>query len=317
MDLDELRMNDPLLGMDYPFNQYPVVSSAADHLDEIQHLRIGGGRVKINEFVHITWIIAYDYMLLQVDGETRLFSRNLTYMQLIKEAVSDIPPFFVGIAPGWGSTVTVKQFQVTPWSNAEQHDKPLALLLEHSQKNIQLNETFTLHSRVFPETAHNKKVTWSTDKDFIHLSDHGNGSVTIKVTEQGTAAVKGCTEEGGLSNVCYVRSVVPNLKTNLRQFNAISGDWSEEYEGMRGGGAGNTFMISSDQVHNFVYETDVVLELGGAAALLFRVQPNTSGFYCANIGGDRSIKLWRPGKDIAVVPAGIERNRASLKSGSA
>jgi hypothetical protein len=68
-------------------------------------------------------------------------------------------------------------------------------------------------------------------------------------------------------------------------------------------------MITSERIKNFVYETDVVLEKGGAAALLFRVQPKASGFYCANIGGDGSMKLWMPGKDLKVVAAGIQRNQ--------
>jgi hypothetical protein len=194
------------------------------------------------------------------------------------------------------------------WKDAEY---PLALLLDHHLITMQPDDKFTLHGCVFPESVQNQKVLWSTDQHFVNLTDHGDGSVTVHVAEQGKAVVKGYTEDGRVSKVCNVRCVVPNLKTNLQQLRPVSGDWCEEVDGMRGqGGSGDIFMVSSEEIINFVYETDVVIEEGGAAALMFRVQSNASGFYCAFIDAyDKSVKLWRTETAIKVVPADIERNR--------
>jgi hypothetical protein len=292
---DKLLIQDPIVGIPYEAEDNPPIGG-------------GKGRISTGEFVDITWIIDLDYMLVQVNGENRLFRTNEPYMQFKKQAAG-LPPCMIGIAPAFGSVVTVNKFQVTLWNHEEHLDKPLALLFDQPSIRMQPNETFTLKGHVFPETARNKKVNWSVDQDFVSLVGQSDGSVAIQTSEEGTAIVKGYTEEGRLSNVCHVKSVIPNLKTNLKQLKPLSGYWSEELDGMRGQGKGDIFMVSSDQIQNFVYESDVVLEEGCCVALMFRKQPNTHGFYCANIAEGGSMKLWRPGKDLQVVPADIERNQ--------
>jgi hypothetical protein len=184
---NKLRVQDPLFAIEYDPN----------------NLCVGKGNIPKEEFVDITWIVNEDYMLVQVNGETRLLRTNEPYMQLKK---SEYPPCFIGIATAWGSVVTVTKFEVIPWNHQDHLDTPVALTLDHPNIRMQPNATFTLHGNVIPETARNKKVIWSVDQHFVNLVDHGDGSVTIQPTDEGTATVKGYTEEGRLSDVCVVTS---------------------------------------------------------------------------------------------------------------
>lgn len=99
------------------------------------------------------------------------------------------------------------------------------------------------------------------------------------------------------------------MKTNLNNLKPVNGDWSNENNGLYGHGWGDCFSLSSNIADNFSYETNLSIEDGVAAALVFRASDNASGFYCANIDISGFVKLWRPGKDIKVEPTDIQRNR--------
>lgn len=285
---NELRIHDPIIG-----NQYGVGDQ---------------GKIPSNEFIQISWIIDHNYMLLLVNGEVRLFSENEPYIQLKHAGISNLPEMLVSVAAAWGSVVTVKELNVTEWSHDDNSGNPIALVIP-SNATLKPGELITLDSYVFPNTAQNKKVVWTADKEIVNIIDHGDGRISVEALEQGLAVVKGVTDSGQLSAVCKVKIVIPNLKTNLEHLKPVNGSWSNENNGLLGSGPGDCFILSSNVADDFTYEADLSIEHGIAAALVFRSTPNASGFYCANIDISGFVKLWRPGKDIQVTYTEIERNK--------
>ncbi|MDF2716072.1 MAG: hypothetical protein K0R28_2997, partial [Paenibacillus sp.] len=285
----ELRIHDPILGYSYGVG--------------------GKGKVPVNEFVRISWILDVDYMLLLVDGEVRAFSEDEPYMKVLTAGISKAPESLVSISSAWGSVVTLKELNVSEWKREDNSGAPLALLLDKSNVFVKPNESFTLENRFFPHTVQQTKANWSvSDAKTLHIEHTTDGQITVKALKQGIATITCTADSGTIAATCTVRCVVPNLRTNLENLKPVNGDWSEDYIGLIGTGSGDCFILSSTEATDFTYESDLCMEDGIAASLVFRAAPNASGFYCANIDTSGFVKLWRPGKDIRVAHTEIKRN---------
>ncbi|WP_274365745.1 Ig-like domain-containing protein [Paenibacillus thermotolerans] len=303
-NLEELHVSDPLLG-----NPYGVM---------------GKGLLPVNEFVHISWIIDNNYMVLLVDGEVRHFSENEPYMAYIKEEVNIVPECTVGFACAMGSVLTVQEFTVAEWKHDEQSHNPIALHINDGIRQddrisgigpnnapikMKPGESCTIEGIIFPETAREQKIIWSTNHNILKFNNDDNGKLTFTAVEQGSAIIKGEIEGGGLSAICHVKSFIPEFKTNLEQFNAISGEWTIE-NGLIGDGWDHNFMLSSIEVDDFIYEADVCVENGAASALVFRATANVEQFYCISLypGPGGRIALRSPHKEIEEQMAEIQRH---------
>jgi fructan beta-fructosidase len=76
-------------------------------------------------------------------------------------------------------------------------------------------------------------------------------------------------------------------------------------------GPGDSFYLSSTTGADFTYEADVRPVNGIAAALTFRASADASQHYTANVDTSGGVvKLWRPGRDIAVYPTPIVLGRS-------
>jgi hypothetical protein len=144
----------------------------------------GKGKIPTNEFVHICWILDHDYMLLLVNDEVRLFRKGSSpYMKLMNEG-TPFPELEVGVASANGSVVTIKELTITEWNLAEHSKEPLAILSPNHVHVIE-GESVTLESRIFPETALNKKIRWVSDDKHVNVTDLGDGKINITGVEIG------------------------------------------------------------------------------------------------------------------------------------
>ncbi len=84
---------------------------------------------------------------------------------------------------------------------------------------------------------------------------------------------------------------------------AAGGAWTDVAGGKRGTATGDGFYLSGQTGADLSYEADLRIDAGRAAGLTFR------GHYTATLDTDGVVKLWRPGRDIAVVPMPVERGR--------
>lgn len=99
------------------------------------------------------------------------------------------------------------------------------------------------------------------------------------------------------------------LESNLPgPWQAVGGTWTDVTGGKRGAATGDGFYLSAGTGGDLDYEADVRLETAAAAALTFRAGPDGSG-YSVNVDAAGLVKLWRPGRDIAVYPTPISRGR--------
>lgn len=100
------------------------------------------------------------------------------------------------------------------------------------------------------------------------------------------------------------------LQTNLPgDFTAIDGRWTDVAGGKRGDAAGDAFYLNGSTARDLSYEADVRLESAAAAALTVRASPDGAGHYSANVDAAGLVKLWRPGRVIAVHRTPIARGR--------
>ncbi|MEF3305695.1 Ig-like domain-containing protein [Paenibacillus sp. GYB003] len=299
---EELHVHDPLTG-----NPYGAIEQ---------------GLIPTNQFIHIRWIMAETYMLLQVDGEVRLFSENEPYMkELKKNDPGSSPACTVGVASAFGSVVTVKEFHVTEWGRDNQSDKPLALLIHDpvvkegrvsgigpSAPIVKLNpgQTCTLQYSIFPKSAKDCKITWTANNDLVKITDCAEGNLTITAIDQGNTTIRGEIENGTYSALYHVKSFIPEFRTNLEQLQAVSGKWEVE-NGLVGDGWDNCYMLSSAEADHVIYECDMSIESAVAAGLVFRASSDAEHFYCVSISPGGSIKLWTPHRVITEKPIDIQK----------
>jgi len=89
---DELRVHDIKTGQPYGYN--------------------GFGKIPIEEFVDITWIITKEGMEIYVNDEERLKSSDFPYVKMIKENANIKISAPVRVGSAWGSIVTIKNLEI-------------------------------------------------------------------------------------------------------------------------------------------------------------------------------------------------------------
>jgi fructan beta-fructosidase len=99
------------------------------------------------------------------------------------------------------------------------------------------------------------------------------------------------------------------LESNLDgPWHAAGGQWSDVSAGKQGTAGGDGFYVSDSTASDAVYQGDLTLGTAQAAGLTFRAGADGTG-YTANIDSTGLVKLWRPGKDIAVYNTPISKGR--------
>lgn len=70
------------------------------------------GRIEVDTFHKINWIIAKGYMAVRLDGKLLYYNEYLPYIKDMEKG-QEIPAAPVGIASSWGSTVTIRNIQIS------------------------------------------------------------------------------------------------------------------------------------------------------------------------------------------------------------
>lgn len=99
------------------------------------------------------------------------------------------------------------------------------------------------------------------------------------------------------------------LESNLPEWRAVGGAWTDVAAGKRGDAAGDAFYLSGRTATDLSAEADVRLDTATAAGLTVRATADASGHYTVNVDAHGFVKLWRPGRDIAVHPVPVVRGR--------
>ncbi|SCG55581.1 levanase [Micromonospora siamensis] len=100
------------------------------------------------------------------------------------------------------------------------------------------------------------------------------------------------------------------LEGNLAgPWTTAGGTWTDVTGGKRGEAIGDGFYLSGSTAGDVAYEADVRLETAAAAGITVRASADGSAHYTANVDAAGLVKLWRPGRDIAVYPTPVSRGR--------
>ncbi|MEV7045240.1 GH32 C-terminal domain-containing protein [Amycolatopsis sp. NPDC051061] len=130
--------------------------------------------------------------------------------------------------------------------------------------------------------------------------DHGADPVIDATDTAYPSGLFGANAYGGVATV-------QNLNTGPGGFTAFpsgpwtapSGTWTTTPAGLRGNAAGDGFFLSDRTGTDFTYQGDLSVTNGTAAGLTFRAAADGTG-YTASIDTSGLVKLWRPGRDIAI-----------------
>ncbi|MGW2843299.1 glycoside hydrolase family 32 protein [Streptomyces sp. NPDC001493] len=99
------------------------------------------------------------------------------------------------------------------------------------------------------------------------------------------------------------------LLSNLKgPWHAAGGAWSDVSTGKRATTSGDGFYMSAESGSDAVYQGDISLDTAHAGGLTFRANAAGAG-YTATLDTSGVVKLWRPGKDIAVHTAPVSAGR--------
>lgn len=99
------------------------------------------------------------------------------------------------------------------------------------------------------------------------------------------------------------------LASNLKgPWHAAGGAWSDSGGGKRVSAGGDAFYLSASSGGDAVYQGDITLDSARAGGLTFRADAAGAG-YTATLDTSGVVKLWRPGKDIAVHSVPVSAGR--------
>jgi fructan beta-fructosidase len=133
--------------------------------------------------------------------------------------------------------------------------------------------------------------------------DSASGSQGIKLYAEGGSVRLVSAEMHRIGSAWGVGE--PTLVSTLAgPWHAVAGTWEDVTAGKRGTAGGDGFYLSSTTAGDFTYEGDLRLDTARAAGLTFR------GSYTANIDAAGLVKLWRPGRDVAVYSTPIQTGRS-------
>jgi fructan beta-fructosidase len=140
--------------------------------------------------------------------------------------------------------------------------------------------------------------------------DHGATPVIDAVDATHTGGLIGVNVFAGAAVVQNANLGGPGFRTNLGDaWRPVTGSWTTTGAGAQGRQTGDGFYLSSRGGRDFTYEADLRVVTGRAAALTFRSDAGATAHYSAGIDTDGVVKLWRPGRDIAVAAAPIVPGR--------
>ncbi|WP_432824505.1 GH32 C-terminal domain-containing protein [Dactylosporangium sp. CA-092794] len=155
-----------------------------------------------------------------------------------------------------------------------------------------------------------------------HLKVVTNGSRIRVYLDQGATPVIDATDTAYASgrfgvNVFNGTAVFGNVNVNTAGFSTslpgpwkpVGGTWVAPCTGLAVHTPGDAFYLSGTTAANLTYEGDVRVVNGVAAALTFRASADGTQHYTANVDTGGLVKLWRPGRDIAVYPTTILEGR--------
>lgn len=180
----------------------------------------------------------------------------------------------------------------------------------------------TLYGRPMPPVNGRVKVRLLVDRGQLEIfGNDGRLSVTDNVNFDSSPGSQGIRLFAAGGSVRLVsaemhrlrsawRQGEPTLEANLRgPWHALNGSWTDTSAGKQGRAVGDTFYLSDTTAANFTYEGDVRNDSARATALTFRASADGSQHYTVNIDASGIVKLWRPGRDIAVYPTTITPGR--------
>lgn len=105
----------------------------------------------------------------------------------------------------------------------------------------------------------------------------------------------------GQATVNNLQLNTPGVNTNLAgPWHPVNGTWTSPGTALQSRAPNDTFYLSSSTGTDFTYTGDVTPLNGTAAGLVFRANADATQHYTANVDTNGMVKLWRPGKDIAV-----------------
>ncbi|WP_086821655.1 glycoside hydrolase family 32 protein [Allokutzneria sp. NRRL B-24872] len=155
-----------------------------------------------------------------------------------------------------------------------------------------------------------------------HLKVQTTGSRIRVWLDNGSAPVIDATDTAYSSgrfgaNVFRGAATVQNLNVGSGGFATISsgpwaprgGMWTVSPRGLHASTAADAFYLSDRTGTDFAFEGDLSVVNGVGAGLTFRADASGSG-YTATIDTSGVVKLWRPGKDIAVRATPIAEGRS-------
>lgn len=141
--------------------------------------------------------------------------------------------------------------------------------------------------------------------------DHGPDPVIDAVDTAHTSGSFGANVFGGTGTVQNLNVNATGFTTNVgTRWRPLSGVWTGPGNGVHGRSTGDAFLLSDRTGADFTYEGDVTVVVGAAAALTFRANADASTHYTVNVDTGGFVKLWRPGRDIALYPTTVLPGRA-------
>lgn len=181
----------------------------------------------------------------------------------------------------------------TIWEDKIAPTKPLAVGLDKTSINGYVGEEFTLNGWVSPSEV-SQDIEYSVDKDGVITIEQEGNQAKIKALSSGTVTVTAASKEDpSVKKECVIQIRENNFKTNLSNFEAVSGNWYIDGEKYYGSYGDNAFLFADKiTAEEFKYEIDATYETG-IINFIFQSQTKNvwEGSYALQLNGE-TVRLF-------------------------
>lgn len=158
--------------------------------------------------------------------------------------------------------------------------------------------------------THHLEVVATGPRIAVYLNRSPEPVIDATDTAYGTGRL-GVNVFDGRATFDNLQLDAPGFATSLvGPWQPVAGTWTAPGTATQAQGAGDTFSLSSSTAADFTYSAEVTPLNGTAAGLVFRANADATAHYTANVDVTGTVKLWRPGKDIATYETPIVPGRA-------
>lgn len=255
---------------------------------EGERMNVKSQNVTLNEDGSIDFHIYVDR------GSVEVFSKDNTVAGAMQIFANPLSEGIEVYSTGGTSTGDITIYPLKSiWKDKLTPTKPLSVGLNKTEMSAYVGDEMSLSGWVTPKEV-SQEIVYSVDKsDVVELVQEGN-KAKLTAKKDGVAIITVTSKaDPTIKNTCTINVYKNNFKTNLSDFEAVSGHWYVDDKDYIGKSNDNAFLYANKIENNkYKYEVDASYE-SGILNFIFQSQTKNAydGCYSLQLAGN-TVRLF-------------------------